>query len=214
MPSTNIQASFDADYLISNPSFSEARNSPKSDSVFLERPDLRPSVLDSFDFTRTYATFDCSSIRGLTITGMWLNVYCDYHIPGSLIYIFYCGSSTLTGDNFEYPLYLTQGSNRWNAPVEPTDAAYNQIYLDSRLFPYPTLDRNSNINIGLIAANDYLNDGKANNQIIYQSSTGINPPYLEIQYSGGGYANPVMGVSNFTDLSGVPSANILSVMGV
>ncbi len=216
MPSTNIQPSFDAYYSAVNADFSVARNSPRSDTVTPVREDLRSSVLISggYELVRTYATFDCYSIREFTITGMWLNIYCDSHIAGSLIYIFYCGNATLTGDVFEYPLYLTQGLNVWNDPIEPTNKAYNRIYLDANLFPYPALGRNNKINIGLIDDNDYLNTGKAGSEIVYQSSRGLNPPYLEIQYSGGGYANPVMGIPNFTDLSGVPSADILSVMGV
>jgi hypothetical protein len=74
----------------------------------------------------------------------------------------------------------------------------------------------STLTLGIIDSLDF-NDSVnsiSDTYLIDTDPAGSYPPYIDLTYSDAGYSNPVMGISNFPDLSGVPSADILSVMGV
>jgi len=76
----------------------------------------------------------------------------------------------------------------------------------------------STLTLGIIDSLDF-NDSVnsiSDTYLIDTDPAGSYPPYIDVTYSDAGYSNPIMGVAsaNIADVSGIPTANILSVMGV
>ena len=199
--------------------WSTARSSASSDIASSSAPSRVGIILSGdYSFYRIYMSFDLSVVPvGSTIDSIRISLKrVDSIKTGYIPIVAYAGNSEVRRVISEYKLYLTSiiGGKRISI-VNLTDETryYTSDPFDIatyRIFPGDTLS------IGIIDANDFGNsvNGTSNLYLIDTDPAG-NQPYIEVTYTaGGGYNKPVMGISNFTNLNGIPSANIVSVMGV
>jgi hypothetical protein len=160
-------------------------------------------------FTRTYIEFDLSSVID-PITSMTLFVK-GFTVTGGTSYIAYGGQTALTDAGGDYSLYLANLSGTDYLATGPITLNYTSFPLD--LTTYPPSDPPGYYVIGLIASVDFTNDVGGESQNV-RIDNDTNIPYLIINQTG--YPYEVSGVigANITEVSGVPVASIVNIMGV
>jgi hypothetical protein len=129
--------------------------------------------------------------------------------------IAYAGNVEVARDPSQYGLYIgyTIGGIRVSSINIVNDTQYySSDNFNLELYPVSPGDL---LSLGIIDSNDFNNtSGGVSDLYLIDTDPAGSEPYLEVTYSPSGYTKPVMGISNFTNLNGIPSANIVSVMGV
>jgi hypothetical protein len=198
-------------------SWSTARNAVSSDDVFPINP-ADVGIRSGYNFTRTYLSFNLSAIPGgstidsITISLKRLDGLVSSYSP----IIAYAGNARVSRAVNEYGLYIDNISGKISLDVItlPDDRNYyTSRGFDLAVYPVSPGDV---LSVGIIDPADFNNtDGVTSNFYLFDIDPAGNQPYIEVTYTAGsGYSKPVMGISNFTDLNGISSANIASVMGV
>ena len=202
-----------------DPVWSSARSALLSDNVQGTNPASTGIKLSEsrYLFKRTYLSFDLASIPGgSTITGITMSLKrVDKLVSSYGPILAYSGNSNVTRGFNEYPLYIDNQLEKASLAriTLPDDTGY---YTSSpfNLETYP-VSPGDILAVGIIDPGDYNStDNSVSDFYQFDINPASNQPYIEVAYDGGGYNKPVMGISNFTNLNGIPSANIASVMGV
>lgn len=202
-----------------SPTWAEARNSLVSDNVYSTNPASTGIKQDGkYFFRRTYLRFVLSSIPGgATITSITISLRrVDKVVSPYSPFIAYSGSTRIVGRPSEYPLYIDNLAEK-GSPLDQIALPDDTRYYTSRGFDleiYP-ISPGETLVVGIIDPGDFNNTVESISDFYqFNIDPASNQPYIEVTYDGGGYNKPVMGISNFTNLNGIPSANIVSVMGV
>jgi len=208
-------------YVYANAKWQDARDSLKADSVSTG-PNSPIGIIPGFSFYRTYLSFELASksipadsvIENITISLKRTDAIRGVYSP----IIAYGGLSILSGIDSEFPLYINNlvGSD----PLDTITIDDNLGYYTSRSFDlttYSSIIPGSTLTVGLIDSLDFdYSTGQISNTYLIDTNTeGSYPPFLTVTYRQG-YPNSIMGVAsaNIAGVSGIPSADILSVMGV
>lgn len=198
-------------------SWSTARNAVSSDDVFPTNP-AYVGIKGVYDFRRTYLSFSLSAIPGgstidsITISLKRLDEIASSYSP----IIAYAGNARVSRTVDEYGLYIDNITGKISLGV--ITLPDNKNYYTSREFDlavYP-VSPGGVLSVGIIDPADFNStDGVTSDFYLFDIDPAGDQPYIEVTYTAGsGYSKPVMGISNFTNLNGIPSANIASVMGV
>lgn len=199
--------------------WSSARNAPLSDNVNVTDPASTGIKLaeSNYFFRRTYLSFDLASIPGgSTITGITMSLKrVDKLVSSYSPILAYSGSAHVKRSSNEYPLYIDNqsGKTRLSTITLPDDKKY---YTSSgfNIKAYP-VSPGDIIAVGVIDPDDFNEiDGSVSDFYQFDTDPASDQPYIEVTYNGGGYANPIMGISNFTELNGVSRGSIINVMGI
>ena len=201
-----------------NSKWLDAKNAIDADAVDSGSPS-GVGILAGYRFFRIYISFDLSTIPAgsiidsITISLRRSDIIRNVYSPT----VTYAGNNLLSRLRGEYSLYLDNiiGTSDL-AIIDITDGSGYYTSRSFDLTTYSMITPGSTLTLGIIDSLDF-NDSVnsiSDTYLIDTDPAGSYPPYIDLTYSDAGYSNPVMGISNFTDLSGVPSADILSVMGV
>lgn len=201
-----------------NRSWNTARSSPTSDLASTATPGqvgiTRPT---DYYFYRLYMSFDLSSVPpGNVIDSIiiYLKRVDSVKIAYSPI-IAYAGNADPRRNVAEYGLYidnLIDGASLASISLNDESQYYASGNFNLGVYSVSPGDI---LAVGVIDRDDFNNSsGGVSNLFLIDTDPAGDQPYIEVTYSAGGYSKPVMGISNFTNLNGIPSANIVSVMGV
>jgi hypothetical protein len=203
-----------------NSKWLDAKNAKGADAVDPGTPSA-VGIISGYRFFRIYLSFDLSTIpAGSVIDSITISLRRSDRIRGTYSpTVAYAGNNILGGLRTEYSLYLDNiiGTSDL-AIINITD---DSGYYTSRSFDlvtYSMITPGSTLTLGIIDSLDF-NDSVnsiSDTYLIDTDPEGSYPPYIDVTYSDAGYPNSIMGVAsaNIADVSGVPTANILSVMGV
>ena len=203
-----------------NSKWLDAKNAIDADAVDSGTPSS-VGIRSGYRFFRIYLSFDLSTIpAGSVIDTIRISLRRSDRIGGAYSpTVAYAGNNLLDGRRGEYPLYLDN-------IIGTSDLAIINITDDSKYYTsgsfdlttYSMITPGTTLTLGIIDSLDF-NDSVnsiSDTYLIDTDPAGSYPPYIDVTYSDAGYSNPIMGVAsaNIADVSGIPTANILSVMGV
>ena len=199
--------------------WSALRDSIDSDSVNSTNPGSVGIVFDrGYTFYRIYLGFTLSSIpEGSVIDSITISVKRLDEIKFTYSpYIAYSGRIMPTSRMDEYSLYLdnlSRGESLASVTIPDNESYYTSGPFNLATYPVSAGDI---LAVGIIDPDDFDNNVESfSDRYLFDIDKNLDRPYIEVTYTeGGGYNKPVMGISNFTNLNGIPSANIVSVMGV
>ncbi len=205
-----------------NSKWTDAKNAIDADVVDPGNPSA-VGIISGYRFFRIYLSFDLSTEiipAGSIIDSITISLRRSDRISGAYSpTVAYAGNNRLDGLRGEYSLYLDN-------IIGTSDLATIAIidgsgYYTSRSFDlttYSMITPGSTLTLGIIDSLDF-NDSVnsiSDTYLIDTDPSGSYPPYIDVTYSDAGYPNSIMGVASasIADVSGIPTANILSVMGV
>ena len=198
----------------------DAKNAIDADAVDSGTPSA-VGIISGYRFFRIYLSFDLSTIPvGSVIDTIRISLRRSDRIRGAYSpTVAYAGNNLLDGRRGEYPLYLDNiiGTSDL-AIIDITDGSGYYTSRSFDLTTYSMITPGSTLTLGIIDSLDF-NDSVnsiSDTYLIDTDPAGSYPPYIDVTYSDAGYSNPIMGVASasIADVSGIPTANILSVMGV
>jgi hypothetical protein len=198
----------------------DAKNAIDADAVDSGTPSS-VGIISGYRFFRIYLSFDLSTIpAGSVIDTIRISLRRSDRIRVAYSpTVAYAGNNLLGGLRGEYSLYLDNIIGTSDLAI--IDITDDSGYYTSRSFDlttYSMITPGSTLTLGIIDSLDfnYSVDSISDTYLIDTDPAGSYPPYIDVTYSDAGYSNPIMGVAsaNIADVSGIPTANILSVMGV
>jgi hypothetical protein len=220
--STTVQIYSDRAYSYNdlNSKWLDAKNAIDADAVDPGNPSA-VGIISGYRFFRIYLSFDLSTIPvGSVIDTIRISLGRSDRIGG--VYsptVAYAGNNLLDGRRGEYPLYLDNiiGTSDL-AIINITDGSRYYTSGSFDLTTYSMITPGTTLTLGIIDSLDF-NDSVnsiSGTYLIDTDPKASYPPYIDVTYRDAGYPNSIMGVAsaNIADVSGIPTANILSVMGV
>jgi hypothetical protein len=200
----------------------DAKNAIDADAVDPGNPSA-VGIISGYRFFRIYLSFDLSTKiipAGSIIDSITISLRRSDRIrsPYSPT-VAYAGNNILDGSRREYPLYLDNiiGTSDL-AIINITDDLGYYTSKSFDLTTYSMITPGSTLTLGIIDSLDFNDsvDSISDTYLIDTDTEGSYPPYIDVTYRDAGYPNSIMGVAsaNIADVSGIPTANILSVMGV
>lgn len=199
-------------------SWDAARTSSTSDVASTATPgQVGITFPRDYSFYRLYMSFDLSAVPSGSVLDS-IKIYLKRVDSVKTTYspiIAYAGNANVRRNVAEYSLYIDNtigGRSVASINLDDNSGYYASDNFDLVVYPVSSGDI---LAVGVIDSNDF-NDvsGGVSDLYLIDTNPAGDQPYIEVTYSAGGYTKPVMGISNFTGLNGIPSANIASVMGV